>query len=224
MRCFCSLILRVGQLGVKNWKHSVLGGREGLGRYTEGDLTSEGFSSFCRVRRCLSLHKGCICIRNNYWLYCTFFSAVNLCRSEWTDGTYNSQLWKISLGGTWRSSNPGLCPKAGSAMDLPFLTSFSILLLKTCSGDPSLSLCAGDTLMPSLNLLCSNSFFILTTVGNPQTISKEYFKALHQMQLFGKCEWVKVWSLSLLNLGPGALADGDFKIFISLKVTHFKPK
>lgn len=73
MRCFCSLILRVGQLGVKNWKHSVLRGREGLGRYTEGDLTSEGFSSFCRVRRCLSLHKGCICIRNNYWLYCTFF-------------------------------------------------------------------------------------------------------------------------------------------------------
>lgn len=44
----------------------------------------------------------------------------------------------------------------------------------------------------SLNLLCSNSFFILITVGNPQAISKEYFKALHQMQEFGKCEWVKV--------------------------------
>lgn len=156
----------------------------------EGDLSSEGFSSFCSQKMPLPSQR-CICIRNNYWLHCTFFPAVNLRRSQRTDGTYNSQLWKTSLGGTWRSFNPDLCPKAGPAMDLPFLTSFSILLLKTCSGDSSLSWRAGNTQMSGLKLLCSNLFFTLTTVGSPQTICKEYFKALHQMQVFGKCEWAK---------------------------------
>lgn len=77
---------------------------------------------------------------------------------------------------------------------------FSILLLKPCSRNSLCSWHAGNTLMSSLNLLCCNSFLILTTVGNSQRISKEYLEVLQQMQVSGKCEWIKVWSLSLLNL------------------------
>ena len=73
MRCSCSWMSRVGLLRVKNRQHSALGGQEDLGRYTEGGLPSEGFSCLYRIRRYLSPHKGCICVRNSYWLYCTFF-------------------------------------------------------------------------------------------------------------------------------------------------------
>lgn len=68
---------------------------------------------------------------------------------------------------------------------------FSTLLLKTCGGDPLLSWRAGDALMSSFNLLCCNSCLIASTVGNSQRISKEYLEVLQQMQVFGKCEWIK---------------------------------
>lgn len=54
--------------------------------------------------------------------------------------------------------------------------------------------------MSSLNLLFCNSFLILITVGNPQRISKEYLEVLQQMQVFGKCEGIKMWCFLLLNL------------------------
>jgi len=65
---------------------------------------------------------------------------------------------------------------------------FSIPLLKACSGDSLLSWGAGKTPMPSLNLLCCNSFLVPTTVGNPQRISKEDSVVLRQTQVFGRCE------------------------------------